>query len=72
MLCYILDYCIGVECCVDIFVLGFGFYVFVFLDLDKLEFWIGLEIVKEIIKFNDYVWGEVKIIVVVDGFIKLR
>lgn len=72
MSCHIPDYCTGIECCADIPVLGLGLHVTVFLDLDKLELQIGLETVKETIKLNDYVWGDVKTISVAAGLFKLR
>ncbi|XP_062579219.1 uncharacterized protein LOC134241150, partial [Saccostrea cucullata] len=72
MSCYIPDYCTGIECCADIPVLGLGLHVFAFLDLDKLELRIGMENIKETIKLNDYVWGEVKSYSVAEGLIKLR
>lgn len=71
MSCHIPDYCTGIECCADIPVLGLGLHVSVFLDLDKLELRIGMETVKETIKLNDYVWGDVKTIAVAAGLIKL-
>ncbi|XP_062593831.1 uncharacterized protein LOC134255325, partial [Saccostrea cucullata] len=68
MSCYIPDYCTGIECCADIPVLGLGLHVFALLDLDKLELQIGMENIKETIKLNDYVWGEVKTYSVADDF----
>lgn len=43
MFCYIFDYCIGIECCVEILGLGLGLYLYLNLDLDKLEFSFGFE-----------------------------
>lgn len=71
MSCYIPDYCTGIECCAEIPALGLGLHVFAFLDLNKLELQIGMENVSETIKLNDYVWGEVKTLMVAGGLIKL-
>lgn len=58
MICYIFDYCIGIDCCVEFLVFGFGFRFYVFLDLEKLEIRYGMENVERIVKIVDYIWGK--------------
>lgn len=70
MFCYIFDYCIGIECCVEILGLGLGLYLYLNLDLDKLEFSFGFENMQKKMKLIDYVWGDEIIVFVVEGLIK--
>jgi hypothetical protein len=58
--CHIPDYCTGIDCCVDVDLIGKSFNAYVLMDACNYKLSVGIEKLAFNLTLFEYEWGKVE------------